>query len=212
MIPRPPHELVRAVRTELATPGRYHFTQSAAVHRSWLQVALQWVSDRYADFVHALAARVKVGPNAVSLFGDAIVIVCVLIVAIVGARLLVGLQVERARRHAAIRIGPSRSAYAIARAAADVASVGDYVRAIRLLFTASVTLLDLRGVLHDDPSATVNDLRRALRERHANAEAPFVDIARAFSAAAYAEEPLDATAWGAARAAYDALTKAADAS
>ena len=67
-------------------------------------------------------------------------------------------------------------------------------------------LLDLRGVVHDDPSATVNDLRRALRARNAAAEGPFVDIARAFSSAAYAEERLDEPALNAAREAYDRLS------
>ncbi len=211
MTPRPPHDLVRAVRAELATPGRYELTQTQVVHRSWVQIVLQWLYDRYAELVHALATHLNVGPNAVSMLGDAIVVACVVVLGIVGARLLIAVQLDRARKTAAIAIGPSRSAHATARAAADAAANGDYVRAIRLLFAAAVTLLDLRGVLHDDPSATVNDLRRALRERNASAEDPFVEIARLFSAAAYAEERLDASAWNAARDAYDRLTTAADA-
>lgn len=211
MTVKPPHELVQAVRAELAVPGRYHLTETHVAHRSWLQLALQWLYDRYAEFVHALASHVKVGASGVSLFGDAIVVACVVVLGVVGARLLIALQLERARGNQAIAIGPPRSAHAIARAAAEAAANGDYARAIRLLFAASVTLLDLRGVLHDDPSATVNDLRRALRARNASAEAPFVEIARTFSAAAYAEEQLDASAWGAAREAYDRLSNAAGA-
>ncbi|MBV8639695.1 MAG: hypothetical protein JO322_16565 [Candidatus Eremiobacteraeota bacterium] len=212
MIPKPPHDLVQAVQAELATPGRYHLVdQTHAVRRSWLQVALQFLFDRYAEFVHALASHLKVGPNGVSLLGDAVVVMCVVVLGVVGARLLIGLQVDRTRASRAIAIGPPRSAHAIARAAADAAASGDFARAIRLLFTASVTLLDLRGVLHDDPSATVNDLRRALRARNARAEAPFVEIARMFSAAAYAEEHLDASAWEAARTAYDRLSSVATA-
>ena len=198
--------LVQAVRAELATPGRYHLAQMRAVHRSWLQIALQWLSDRYADLLHALQSRLHVGSNAVSAFGDVIVIACIIVLGVVGARLLIALQVERARRSSAIAIGPPRSAHAIARAAGEAATSGDYPRASRLLFAAAVTLLDLRGVLHDDPSATVNDLRRALRARNASAEAPFVEIARAFSAAAYAEQHLDASAWETARSAYERLS------
>lgn len=211
MIPKPPHDLVQAVRAELATPGRYHLAQTRAAHRSWLQTALQWLSDRYADLLHALQSRVHVGPSAVSILGDSIVIACIVVLGVVGARLLIALQVERAGRVGAIAIGPPRSAHAIARAAGNAATSGDYARAIRLLFAAAVTLLDLRGVLHDDPSATVNDLRRALRARNVAAEGPFVELARAFSAAAYAEQALDASAWEAAQNAYERLSETADA-
>lgn len=211
MTPKPPHDLVQAVRAELATPGRYQLAIPRAVHRSWLQLALQWLADRYADFEHALASHLNVGAKTVSLFGDLIVVLCVLLLGYVAARLLIAVQLDRAARTRAISIGPARSAHAIARAAADAAASGDYARAIRLLFAAAVTVLDLRGVLHDDPSATVNDLRRALRVRNVGVEAPFVEIARAFSAAAYAEEHLDAAAWDAAREAYDRLAEGAGA-
>ena len=206
MIPKPPHDLVRAVRAELATPGRYQLEPGRVVHRSWLAIALQWLGDRYAEFVRALSAHLHVGRNEVSLFGDAIVVVCVIVLGIIGARLLMAVQLERARRSRAIAIGTPRSAHAIAMAASSAAASGDFARAIRLLFAAAVTLLDLRGVLRDDPSATVNDLRRALRTRNAAAEPPFVEIAHAFSAAAYAEERLDLSAWDAARAAYERLS------
>ncbi len=206
MIPKPPHDLVRAVRAELSTPGRYHLSQGRVGHRSWLSIALQWLGDRYTEFVQALSAHLHVGKNEVSLFGDAIVIVCVIVLGFIGARLLMAMQLDRARRSRAIAIGAPRNAHAIAVAASRAAASGEYGRAIRLLFAAAVTLLDLRGVLHDDPSATVNDLRRALRTRNAAAEPPFVEIARAFSAAAYAEEQLDSSAWDAARVAYERLS------
>jgi hypothetical protein len=210
MIPDPPHDLVRAVRAELATPGRYQLLdQRTAVHRSWLRVLLQWLSDRYEQFLQALSSHLHVGRGTVSLFGDVIVVACVLVIAFIGARLLMAVQLDRVLRTRAIAIGPPRSAHAIALAASAAAASGEYARAIRLLFTAAVTLLDLRGVLRDDPSATVNDLRRALRARNAAAETPFVEIARAFSSAAYAEERLDSTSWDAAHRAYERLSEAA---
>ncbi len=205
----PEQALVQAVRAELATPGRYHLALPRAVHRSWLQIALQWLSDRYAALLAALQSHLHVGPNAVSVFGDGLVALSIIVLGIIGARLLIAVQVERARRSRAIAIGPTRSAHAIARAAGDAAAAGDFARAIRLLFAAAVTLLELRGVLHDDPSATINDLRRALRARNAAAEMPFVEIAREFSAAAYAEQRLDGAAWEAARNAYDRLSASA---
>ncbi len=198
----PPHDIVRAVRQELATPGRYHLHE-AAVRRTWLQIVAQWVYDRYAAFAHALSARLKVGPAAVSIFGDLLVIVVVLLVAYVAALLLVSMQLERSARARAIALGPARSAHALARRAADAASQGRYDAATRLVFAAGVTLLDLRGVVHDDASATINELRRTLRG--SPAEEPFVALARVYASTAYAEEPASEETWNAARTAYDRL-------
>lgn len=208
MIPPPPHDLVRAVRAELATPGRYHLETPHGVHRSWLAIAFAWLAQRYSDFVHALAARVHVGPRGVSLFGDLIVVACVVIIGIVGARLLIALQIERSQRAQARALTPARSAVAFVRRAREAAELGDYSKAVRLLFAAAVTLLDLRGVVHDDASATINELRREVRARGESVELPFVEIARVYTAAAYAEESLDARSFDQAVEAYDRLAEA----
>jgi hypothetical protein len=203
--PPPPHDLVRAVRAELATPGRYHFATPHGVRHSWLRIAFGWLADRYKELVEALSKHLHVGPRGLSLTGDVLVVVSVLVVALAGARLLIELQTERSQRAAAIPLAPARSAHALSRLAAQAADAGEYTSAIRLLFAAAVTLLDLRGVLHDDESATVNELRGEVRERRAAAEAPFVEIARAYTAAAYAEEAPDARSWENARSAYQRL-------
>ncbi|MGC2244865.1 MAG: DUF4129 domain-containing protein, partial [Candidatus Aquilonibacter sp.] len=100
-------------------------------------------------------------------------------------------------------------AHALAALAAQAASAGDYARAVRLLFIAAVTLLDLRGVVRDERSATVNELRRRLHERDGALEPAFVEIARLYTATAYAQTPVDPDAWLRARAAYDNLAQSA---
>jgi hypothetical protein len=78
---------------------------------------------------------------------------------------------------------------------------------VRLLFAAAVTLLDLRGVVPEEQSTTINELRFALRERNADAELPFVDLARTYTEAAYAEHPIDAALWERAKTAYESLSE-----
>ena len=130
-------------------------------------------------------------------------------IAVVVAHLLLQLQYERTRRERAIALAPARSAHALAVAAAQAANAGDYARAIRLMFMAAVTLLDLRGVVRDERSATINELRRALHERDGELEPAFVEIARLYTAAAYAQTPAGPDAWERARDAYDQLAASA---
>jgi len=209
MIPVPPHDIVRAVRSELATPGRYHLhAPTTPEHHSWLWYAFHWVSDTLTRFEHALSSRLHLSPQSSALIGDVLVFGSMLLVAIVAARLLISMQLEggRAEVHA---LAPARNAQAISRAASEAAAAGDYARAIRLLFAAAVVMLDLRGVVHDDESATVNELRRALRSRGGDVEAPFAAIARTYTDAAYAERAIDETAWRQARDAYARLAEVA---
>lgn len=205
---QPPHDIVRAVRQELAWPGRYHLHVTRGVQRSWLQIAFQWLWDRWVELQHAIAARLHVGPTGATLLGDGLILAAVVLFAYVAARLLMTIQAEHLQAVEAHEIGSQRSAHLLARAAADAAQNGDYARAIRLLFAAAVTLLDLRGVVRDDASATVNELRRALHARSAGADEPFLAIARAYTAAAYAEERIDEDAWTGAQAAYARLSAA----
>jgi len=206
----PPHDIVRAVRAELAVPGRYHlYAATARPHPSLILQLLRWLADRWNDLLTLLQRHVNIGPKGTSLIGDAVVVICMLAIAAIGAHLLMQLQLERTRRARAFAIAPARSAHALAMAAARAAEAGDHARAIRTLFMAMVTLLDLRGVVRDERSATVNELRRALHERDGRLEPAFVEIARLYTRAAYAEIPVDEAAWRTARAAYDELVSSA---
>lgn len=209
MTVRPPHDIVRAVRTELATPGRYHLHPRAlSAQPSWLELAFRWVSHAYGRFEQALAARLHIGGEASGIIGDVLVVASVFTVAFVAARLLVTIQLERGTLESHPLIA-TRSAQALSRAAAEAAAGGDYAHAVRLLFAASVVMLDLRGVVADDESATINELRRMLRARASAAEPPFAEIARAYTAAAYAQRGIDADAWLRAQAAYARLAELA---
>jgi hypothetical protein len=208
MTPRPPIAIVRAVRTELAIPGRYHLG-TAAPHRSLLDAMLAWLGDRWSELWNLLTSHVKLGPAGTSLIGDAIVVLCVAAIALIGARVLAQFQYERSRREHVTALAEPRSAHALAAQAAQAAQAGDYARAIRLVFIAAVTLLDLRGVVRDERSATINELRRALHERDGALEPAFVEIARLYTAAAYAQMPAGPDAWQRARAAYDHLAASA---
>ncbi len=203
---KPPHDIVRAVRSELARPGRYHLHDHAAIReKSWLEIVFQWIYDRFMDFQHLLASHIKIGATGASIIGDVMIGLAVAAVALVAARFLMTLQEEETARTETTALASARSASVLARAASDAAANGDYARAIRFLFAAAVTLLDLRGVVRNEASATVNDLRHALHERNARADEPFVTIARAFTTAAYAERRLDEDSWNDASAAYARL-------
>jgi hypothetical protein len=203
----PPHDIVKTVRAELATPGLYHLHPTATAQPSPFWIALQWLYERYIAFEHALAAKLKLGAGARDLLGDALVLLCVLVVGIALARLLASLQGEYGARGAPSPLARSRSAHAIVIAAGDAAASEDYARAVRLLFTAAVVLLDMRGVLSDEESATINELRRAFHRRGRGDEAAFEEIARLYTDAAYAESLLDARAWTRAHDAYQSLSR-----
>lgn len=199
---------MRTVREELAVRGRYHLAEPAPTfHPTWYQLFFVWVGDRFNDFIGWLAAHVHVGREGSGIAGTVVLIVSVAIVAFAGARLLMALQVSRDRRLAtgASFSPPQRSARALFGAAIRSADAGDYEAAVRLLFAAAVTLLDLRGLIHDDDGATINELRRTLRARDAGAERPFATIARAYVSAAYAESRIGPEDWTAAHDAYTAL-------
>jgi len=202
-----PTGLMPAVRAELAFPGRYHLTErERPVRRTWLQLVWSWLADRWSEFVNALSKRIRVGPAGSAAIGDVILVIAVLLVAVVAGRMFVTLQIERDRRRTRIQpLERQRSAHALWLQAAEAADRGAYGAAVRTLFAATVTLLNLRGVVHDDASATVNELRQAVREHNAAVEPPFIEIARAFTSAAYAETPVDAGLWERVRASYETL-------
>jgi Domain of unknown function (DUF4129) len=209
MIGPPPIDITRAVRTELAVPGRYHLEKAAPAHRSLFGLIFQWFYDRWNDLWSALTSHIKIGAAGVSIIGDVLIVACVIAIGLIAAHLLAQFEYERTRRERAIALTQPRSAHALAALAGQAASAGDYARAVRLLFMAAVTLLDLRGVVRDERSATVNELRRRLHERDGALEPAFVEIARLYTATAYAQMPAGPDAWQRARAAYDQLAGSA---
>lgn len=203
---QPANVEVQAQR-ELAVPGRYWLIPGRPAHKSWFQQAVEWVQQKLSDLLKPLFSHLHVGKGGATLLGDALILLFVLIVAFVGVR-LAGL-VSLARDRTGARITPleaQRNAHALMLQAAAHADEARYADAVRLLFRAAVTLLDLRGAITDDVAATVNELRRELAQRHSSASLPFDALAGAFSAAAYAERPVSQHDWQRARTEYDSLS------
>ena len=208
MIPVPPHDIVRAVRAELAVPGRYHLYHGAQ-SKSWLRTFLDWVGDLYNKYIAALVSHIHIGATGATYLGDAMIVLALGVVVFAGARLLISLNLAEDRLGAEGTLLPARNAQALARSASSLAEAGDFSRAIRTLFSAAIVLLDLRGVVADNESATINQFRRALRNRGSGAEAPFGEIARAYTIVAFAEEPIGESLWTRAREAYATIVEVA---
>jgi hypothetical protein len=198
-------------RVELGVPGRYQLaTETRPPNPTWWQRFVGWVRYWWNAFWHALFGRIRFSAKATAAIGDAIVAALVLAVVTLALRLI---ALYGGRRSAAtVRALPeapdARTLYA---KAAVRAEKGEFAAAARLLFRATLTVLDGRGAVSDDLSATVGEIRRRLRERERDAIAPFDEVASAFVAATYAERPLDAAQWERARSAYLTLADEATA-
>ncbi|MDP9025549.1 MAG: hypothetical protein M3N13_09270 [Candidatus Eremiobacteraeota bacterium] len=192
------------MRAELAVPGRYHLHESGASNRrTWSQAIVEWLADRANDVFRWFESHVHVGHGGTSVVGGIVLVSSILVVGFVAARLLISLQIAHDSRYESLALrSSSRSARALALGAVRAATDADFRSAVRLLFAAAVTLLELRGMVSDDEGATINELRRALYDRDASAEGAFVEIARAYTAVAYAEQEINAEVWHRAHGAY----------
>jgi hypothetical protein len=200
--PADPHALARAI---LSDP-RFRVAVVRPKPKTWWEGLLQWFSDRWSQLIEAFAHRVHVSPNASVAIGDVLLIVLVALVVIVAARLLLGMMRDAGAPATGSHPLPlSDSGEALYARSVCAADRGDYSSAISLLFRATLAALDLRGVIHDDPSRTVNECRRTVRERAPESLPLFEIIARAFTAALYADVPLSQEQWSRARAAFERL-------
>jgi hypothetical protein len=202
----PPSAVVQTVRTELAIPGRYHL-RALAARRSFFGDLFTWVWDHVVDFFNRFFAHVHVGSGTMNAIGMFVVVLCAIAFAGVALSLALRVQLGSARRAGIVPMQTTRSARAYALEAAQYAGTGDYARAVRALFLASVAALDVGGIVVDERGATVNELRRALSQRNAHLEQPFTDLARAYTNAAYAERPLERSDYERAALAYVQLEK-----
>ncbi len=197
------------MRAELSVPGRYRL-HALPVHAraNWWQLFVDWIGGWWNSLARRFIPHVHFGTRGADLAGDVIVVLCVALIAFAALRLMMAIQLAKERRARVVPIGrSSHDAHRHFTAAITAAGEGRYAGAVRALFAATVELLDVRGVLHDERSATVNDLRGLLRQRNRYEEIAFSTIARIYTDAAYAERPIDAALWQAARTAYDALAR-----
>ena len=143
--------------------------------------------------------------------GDILIGFAVLALVFAVIRLLAEFQIDRRRAAAVEALNPARDARKLYERATAAALRGDLTAASRLLFAAAVVALDLRGVVAEDPSATVGDLRRALRSRQNELVPPFDAVAAPFVASTYAERAVEAADWERAHAAFLTFAPGSDA-
>ena len=205
-----------AASAELAQPDRYRLAapKTAPRRQSLWERAMDWVGRQWDRLWKALFGKVRITRAERGAFGDIALAIVLLALVVAVIRLLAGAQLERSsrRRGSSVSLEPQRSARALYWEAVALADRGDYARAVRVLFLAAVTALDLRGVMRDDVGATVGELRRALRARNPRLAEPFDRVAGPFVAAAYAEAPIGSAEWQRARDAYADLATLGDAS
>jgi hypothetical protein len=202
-----------AARRELATPGRYHLSTKVAPPPQptlWQQF-WQWVWDRLQQIWDAFRRRIPLGSGGAIAIGDVLIGLAVLALVFGVIRLLAEFQIDRRRAAAVEALGPARDARRLYERATAAARKGDLTAASRLLFAAAVVALDLRGVVSEDPSATVGDLRRALRARQTELVPPFDAVAAPFVASTYAERAVEPADWERAHAAFISFAPGGDA-
>jgi hypothetical protein len=209
-VPSAPADLRAAATRELAVRGRYDLgarvvrpEEKSLWDRFW-----DWVGDQWNKFWRATGEHIDLGSSAWSAIGWLVLIAILGGLLVVAVRLLSSMQVDREKRRGiSSPLDAGRNAHALYLQACAFARDGDYAQAARVLFVAAVTALDLRGLMRDDASATVGELRRALRARDGGLIAPFDELAGPFVTAAYAEREVVVAEWERALAGYRALVR-----
>ncbi|HTX59117.1 MAG TPA: hypothetical protein VMH02_05515 [Verrucomicrobiae bacterium] len=203
-------DLAAMAARELAAPGRYHLTEAPQRPRtSWWARFWTWIAEQLRKLFSALFGRAHISRGGAAAIGDVLIALAAAVLLFAVWRLLAQLQFARERgRTSAEALAEPLDARAFFARAQAAASAGDLALASRLLFVAAVLALDLRGAVANDPSATVGDLRRALRARDAALLGAFDAVAGPFVCSAYAERPVAPSDWARARAAFFALLPA----
>lgn len=203
--PVDPHALARQI---LSAP-RFRMHVAAAPRKTWWDFFVGWIGDRFKDLVDALTRHVRVGESTSVALGDIILVAVCAVVVIVAVRLIASYAGEAVAAAPSHALSPRVRAEALYQQSLVAADAGRYGEAIALLFRAALVALDVRGIVHDEPSLTVNEYRREVHSRAPRFIVPFDALARIFTAAIYAEAPVSAAQWNAARDAYVQLSEGA---
>lgn len=200
--------LHRLVAAELSVPGRYQLRVAAGAApqpKTWWEQLLSWLGDRWNALMRALFGRAHINPQAAAFIGDLIIALLLLAVAAAAIRVLV-VYGRRGQPAASVRaLTPAADAATLYAMASQRADRAEYTAAGQLLFRATLALLDVRGAVRDDASATVGEIRRRIGAR--DVVGAFDAVAAMFVAGTYAERPLDAAQWERARDAYLSLAR-----
>lgn len=204
---KPPIDPALAARIELATPLRYQLHPAPPPQEPWFERLL----DAVQDFFNRMFAHAHAAHGAAAFVW---VVLAALFALSIWAIVRVALHIARRRPHAGSSAEPIALAHddvRLASAAFEAAERGEMTIAIRLLLRAAVALLDVRGDIDDDASATIGELRREARSLGVDVASSFDEIASAYVSGVYAERPVEAPMWSRARNAYELLRSSAHA-
>lgn len=198
---RPPLDPASLARRIVSEP---RFRMQIHAREDWWTRFWTWFWSKVAAlFGHGGSAP----PGIVDLIGDIVLFAAACLVIYFVVRLLRSIvrDAPAQQQFAARTIERKTAAREWYERAMAAAAQGRYGAAVVLLFRATLAILDLRGVVHDDPSRTVNESRAELLRSAPQFAAGFNAVARTFTAALYAEDPVSNAQWEEARGAYDAL-------
>ena len=207
---RPPLD-AHSLATTILSATRFRVRTGAQPRKTLWDMFWGWLGDRWNDLLDAFGRHVHLGKSFSFLAGDAIIVLAVAAVIFAAVRLLSNYVWEPSDSGRGDRGYAQRpSAHVLFAQSNAAADRGEFAVAIALLFQAALAALDVRGVVHDDPSRTVNECRREVRRTAPRCIEPFDALARAFTAVLYAEVPAGEAQWTSARAAYAALVRGPD--
>lgn len=192
----------RAVARAILAEPRFARAHNAPAQETWWDRVLHWLGDEWDRLARALSHSVHIGTGTSVAAGDLIIAASAALVIVVLVRLLSQYVRQGAARAGAVPVSGKDSARKLYRQSLAAASSGRYAEAVTLLFRAALAALDVRGVVHDDPSFTVNECRREVGRAEPHFAAPFDALARIFSDVLYADAPVGPQTWNEALRAY----------
>jgi hypothetical protein len=198
-----PAALRRVAAAEIARGYQLTIANAAPPPKTLWQQFVDWLNDQWNRLTQALFGKIHVSAGAGNILADLAIALFAGIVLFAGIRLLTGWQFDRSARRSSYRsLDPQASAHGLYLQACGLAQRGDFAGAVRTVFLAAVVALDFRGVVRDDASATVGEMRRVLRARDRDLVGAFDRLATPFVATAYAEIPVASADWESARSGY----------
>ena len=211
-VPGPPHNPRTLARAILADTARYHVTQPQVRERpkSWLQRAWDWAALQWGRLLHALLGNVRLRPKTGVALGGALLLLIALLSAAALAKVAGALWRGPAARAPSAGATPLLTGAELYERSLAAAERHAFTRAFELLFAATIATLERRGVTRCEPSATVGDVRRDVRERAATLVAAFDAVAAPFTAAVYAARAPGHADWENANAAFLTLLPGRD--
>ncbi|MEP6766724.1 MAG: DUF4129 domain-containing protein [Gemmatimonadaceae bacterium] len=147
----------KAIRDTVAAIAKQSAYDRQLAQSLWDRI-VRWIFQRLFEFYNAIRHMP---------YGTVILYtLLILALALIAARLVIGVNSERVLRGQTRRSSTNVGATAMMLEAEQLASAGDYTRAAHLLFSALITVGASRGELRLHPSKTTGDYAGELRRRH----------------------------------------------